>query len=160
MINEGQLTNHFMGSAETAPPPRELRRWLVNEYNSTSPNIPNMKAELKTKLIDDLRKSGFASEMEAIRLASEDGWDIISNYSYTDIQENKPRTVDFVGWKNCCYPPQYFFHNGLEFFLIVEVKKSEKPWIVFVESGIHEQNDNDPIVSGSNLPDQTLSLQS
>lgn len=113
-----------------------------------------MNTNLKRKLIDDLKKSGFASEMEAISLASTDVWDVIPSYSYTDIQEGKPRTVDFVGWKNCSYPPQYVFHNGLEFFLVCEVKKSERPWVVFVETGIHEQNDDDPIVSGRNFPSE------
>lgn len=60
-------------------------------------SIGTMNTDLKRKLINDLKKSGFASEMEAISLASKDGWDVTPNYSYTDIQEGKPRTVDFVG---------------------------------------------------------------
>jgi hypothetical protein len=112
-----------------------------------------MKQESKSEILNDLKKSGFASEISAIRKVKARGWDVIPNYAFTDPQDEKTRTVDFVGWKILSYPPDdRMMHNGAQIFLVGEVKKTERPWVVFCEEGEHEQNFDFPILSGYELP--------
>jgi hypothetical protein len=119
-----------------------------------------MKQETKSEIINDLKKSGFASEIAAIRKIKSGGWDVIPNYAYNDPQDEKTRTIDFLGWKILSHPPDDdLMRNGAQIFLVGEVKKTERPWIVFCEQGEHEQNHDFPILSGYELPKKITSFE-
>jgi hypothetical protein len=90
-----------------------------------------MKKELKRKIVKDLQKAGLGSEMKALKIFQEQGWKSELGRGYFDRDENKTREIDISAYhpdnlkvkgKVCVYN---FFH------ICAEVKKSEKPWIVF-----------------------------
>jgi len=98
-------------------------------FNCTMDNIP------REKIIKDLEKTGFGSEMRAIREFLSRKWDCTGNFSYFDKDAQISREGDLhasrlrskdLGVETAI----------LRFYIVGEVKKSEKPWVVFKESKI------------------------
>lgn len=89
-----------------------------------------MNPELKKKLIEDLKKTGFGSELRAISTLKKLRWDVEASAGYFDKDENKTREIDAIAQRN-----ESHYRNGKSFWvlchLVIEIKKSDKPWIVF-----------------------------
>jgi len=84
--------------------------------------------ELEKKILEDIQKTGFASELRVISKLLEEGWKTDHGETYEDKDENKSREIDIVAHKPAYHPQIAFRFN---FTLVIEVKKSEQPWIVF-----------------------------
>jgi len=95
-----------------------------------------MNAELHAKILQDLQKSGFASEMRAIRAFRDAGWQCSGAGTYFDLDEGITRTIDLKAYELA--RDREIGDGGFEFEyeLFVEVKKSERPWIVFRQAEI------------------------
>lgn len=99
-----------------------------------------MNEEFKTKIKKDLTKAGFYSEIQAIRSFTNQGWDCSGGYNYFDRDENKMREIDIYAGMirtdlidKLGYSPYIF---------VGEVKKTEKPWIVFKQTDFQFIMDN------------------
>lgn len=90
-----------------------------------------MNEELKNKIIADLEKSGFSSELQARRIFQDSGWSVNAGYGYLDKDENKSRETDILATslQSLKHDGKTFLHS--EFHICAEVKKTEKPWVVF-----------------------------
>ncbi len=92
-----------------------------------------MNPELEKKLIEDLEKSGFSSELRSIRTFLSCSWGCSGFANYFDQDEEKIRGVDLIAWKE----GDEVLANGVfvrvEYLIVGEVKKSQKPWILFKE---------------------------
>jgi hypothetical protein len=102
-----------------------------------------MNPDLHNKLLDDLKKSGFASELAVLSILKQDGWMSMGSTSYFDLDEKKIRAIDAHAFKvriNSAKTMQAF----LIYQLNVEVKKSERPWIVLRQDADFE-DDHDVI---------------
>jgi len=92
-----------------------------------------MNEELAEKLVQDLHKSGFYSEMRAIQACTGANWECRGNFTYFDKDARVTRECDFEAVK------QWFelAEDGASIHLIArllgQVKKSETPWIVFMD---------------------------
>lgn len=94
------------------------------------------KKSLEEKVIEDLEKTGFGSVMRAMKILISRDWNVSGSPSYFDLDENKTRESDLVAHytiyqykdetKEIC--AQTFFQ------VVAEVKKSEKPWVIFKEN--------------------------
>ncbi len=84
--------------------------------------------DLEKKILDDIQKTGFASELRVISALLEQGWNTDHGETYEDKDENKSREIDITASKPA-YDPQVAFR--FNFTLVIEVKRSEQPWIVF-----------------------------
>src|ERR1044071_8269404 len=90
-----------------------------------------MSEELIARLVQDLRKSGFYSEMRAIHACVAAKWECHGSFTYFDKDARATRECDFEAVK------QWFElgEDGASIQLIArllgQVKKSESPWIVF-----------------------------
>src|SRR5205085_5320739 len=89
-----------------------------------------MNPDLKKKVIADLEKSGFGSEMRALKLFLSHRWGCLSGSSFIDLDEQKPREYDLLAFQ--------LLNNKADaqqldcwFHIIAHVKKTEKPWVVF-----------------------------
>lgn len=95
-----------------------------------------MDIQLKNKIIEDIKATGFPTELVVANNLLSYAYDIEQNGTYLDYELNKSREIDIVArklfWykdKNCNF---YFAVN-----LIIEVKKSTKrPWVIFTNSNI------------------------
>lgn len=93
-----------------------------------------MDANLQKKLLQDLQKAGFATEMQTIRAIKNAGWESSGSGIYFDRDESITRTIDVKAFKA--------MHNSsvgaggihFEYHLFIEVKKAECPWVVFRQS--------------------------
>lgn len=90
-----------------------------------------MDTKLINKIKKDLEKSGLGSEMKALKVFNELGWKIESGTSYFDKDEGKSREIDISAY----FPSNLYLGEKVGvynfFFICAEVKKSDKPWIVF-----------------------------
>ncbi len=91
------------------------------------------KISLETKIIDDIRKTGFPSEIIAGDILEKDGREVFYNVYYLDLDENKGREIDIIAstpkFNNT--PSIYIEHT-----LVCSVKKTSKPWIVFTTNDV------------------------
>lgn len=90
-----------------------------------------MNDEFRTKVTDDLLKSGFASELLALKTFKDrQDWSPVSGAAFFDRVLNISRELDFTAHKHRFRrkSEEFLFHVTVS--LIAEVKKSEKPWAV------------------------------
>ena len=85
-----------------------------------------MEKDLKTKLLKDINKSGFIDELEIASILRKKGWNVDQNTNFVDIDSGKPREIDIIASTS-------IIEEGLKINLnlIIEVKKSNKPWIIY-----------------------------
>ena len=83
------------------------------------------------KIIKDLEKSGFSTELRARQIFIDSGWSVSAGYGYLDKDEDKSREIDIVATRvlGLKHGDKKYTHS--EFHVCGEVKKSEKPWVVF-----------------------------
>lgn len=103
-----------------------------------------MDDALRKKILTDLEKSGFGSEMQAVQRFVTRGWNCSPAYVYLDQDLQQGREIDLVAY--------HWMQENLSseecivsfYFVVAEVKKSNKPWIVFgqrIPDGHWERND-------------------
>ncbi len=115
---------------------------------------PELSDELRKRLVSDLQKSGFASEMQTLTRLSRLGWDAYGGYPYFDFEGHKTRSIDVQAYKHLSFPREDDLGGPIvEVNLSAEVKKSESPWIVFVDDAHGEHNESAwPLLDGHSLP--------
>lgn len=93
------------------------------------------KKSLEKEVIEDLKKSGFGSQMKATKIFLAKDWHTTGSQTYFDMDENKSREYDL----NSHHPLQKFKDGSEEilarsfFSIVVDVKKNNKPWVIFKE---------------------------
>ena len=92
-----------------------------------------MDEKFLKKIKEDLEKSGFGSELKVARIFENSGLFTLVGSSYFDKDEQKTRDIDLISAFNV-----NLLHDVTEEFVAftsllvsVEIKKSEKPWVVF-----------------------------
>ncbi len=89
------------------------------------------KEELKLKILANIQKSGFVSEMKVNSMLIKKGWAFtLSGETFTDKDLNKSREIDLMSFKQISNEDNSL---TISVQLIIEVKKSEKPWIIFCQ---------------------------
>jgi hypothetical protein len=82
------------------------------------------------KIIEELVKTGFPTEIVSASVMQERGWYVLLNPSYFDVDEGKSREFDIRAFKRKTED-----HLNKEYsvgiYLVTECKKSEKPWVFF-----------------------------
>ena len=94
------------------------------------PNQSKMD-EAKT-IMRNLEKAGFPLEVECTEILREDRWDVSNQVAFIDPDENKYRSVDLVA-------SRLIFRKeiiDLNVELVVECKKSDKPWLFYTSKDI------------------------
>lgn len=83
-----------------------------------------MSTEEERNILDDMEKTGFPLEVDVTNWLMEKGWSVFPQYTYFDEHTKKIRAIDVLA---------FYLRKGLRLTdsprLIVECKKSEKPWI-------------------------------
>lgn len=90
-----------------------------------------MVSNLKKRILDELKKSGFPIEIEAVRILENMGWEASNQLGYLDEDENKWRRVDLraVRAENIEESQVY---KRLVLHLYIECKHSDNPWVFYV----------------------------
>ena len=81
------------------------------------------------KIEQDIRLSGFPLEIEVSSVLQKDGWHVRNQVFYIDDEEGKTRTVDVIAHK--AFFEKIGDYDRLNMTLVIECKKSEKPWVFF-----------------------------
>jgi hypothetical protein len=90
-----------------------------------------MNEEMQKKIVADLEKAGFRAEMQAMRTLLSRKWHCAGSSSYMDKDDRKSREIDITAhhWMKKDIGQG---KNIISYFHVVaEVKKSERPWVVF-----------------------------
>jgi len=85
----------------------------------------------KEKIIGDIEKSGYPVEIKATSILESNGWNVLNQQVYLDTETRKWRPIDIVAFKNVKLP-DYSIYERLHVSLIIECKKSAKPWVFWV----------------------------
>jgi hypothetical protein len=92
--------------------------------------MKNENKNLQANILQELKKTGFPTEVVSAEIMQNLGWGVLHSPSYWDESEKISREFDLRAYKNWKYttPGGDFFIGA---YLIVECKKSEKPWVFF-----------------------------
>jgi len=85
--------------------------------------------DLEERIIKDMQKTGFPLEIAAGTLFSEKGWKVSHQVLFYDEDERKSRKIDFLAHRAVAKSFRSF--KGLLYDIVVECKKSDKPWIFY-----------------------------
>lgn len=90
-----------------------------------------MNKELANRIVADLKKSGFSTELSARKILIDAGWSVDAGCGYLDKDQNKSREIDIVATSvaNLRHGEKVYLYS--EFHICAEVKKSKSPWVVF-----------------------------
>jgi len=84
---------------------------------------------LKEKIINDIRKTGFISELQVGSILRKNNWSTNHSDHYEDKDLSKSREIDIIATK---VKNDFENHLHLEFSLVIDVKKMNKrPWVIF-----------------------------
>lgn len=89
-----------------------------------------MRNNLKKKILNELKESGFPIEIEAVRILENMGWKVSNQVGYLDIDENKWRRVDIRGVR-AENTEQSLGYKRLVLHLYIECKRSDNPWVFY-----------------------------
>jgi hypothetical protein len=85
---------------------------------------------LQSSILQEIKKTGFPTEVVCAGIMQKCGWGVSHSQSYWDEAEKTSREYDLRAYKDWKYtvPAGNYF---LDAYLIIECKKSEKPWVFF-----------------------------
>lgn len=85
----------------------------------------------KEKIIKDLEKTGFPLEIKVTSILETCGWVVHNQEGYLDPDDNKWRTIDIAARKWLDLPKSSAY-DRLHVSLVIECKKSVRPWVFYV----------------------------
>lgn len=88
-----------------------------------------MNDSLKNKITEDINKNGYLTELRIGEKFKKCGWDVKYNQAYLDSKTKKSREIDMITSYHGTSKGNEFAFVTIN--LIIESKKSEKPWVVF-----------------------------
>lgn len=95
------------------------------------------QSDLEERIRVELLKTGFPTEITVSSSLESIGWAVMHNPSYLDPQTGKSREFDIRAYKE--FPePEHRPSLRLGVYLLVECKKSEKPWVFFTTPCVNE----------------------
>ena len=106
--------------------------------------MPNNDSEVK-EIQADLKKSGFPLEIVVSSILAKKGWTVRNQAYYTDQTENKGRTVDIMSHK--AEFGTIGDYDRINLTLIIECKKSNKPWLFYTNKMNTEEKDLNTIAT-------------
>jgi hypothetical protein len=109
-----------------------------------------MNDDLRHKLAHDLKHSGFYSDLLAIRTCIARRWECHGSFTYFDKDEQTSRECDFEAVRRVTLAGA---EGAVEVVarLLGQVKKSERPWIVFKDEHPRGDEDSEAAVSSDIL---------
>ena len=95
-----------------------------------------MTEDLENKLVEDILRSGFGSEIRSLKIIKEAGWQATGISHYIDLDTGLSRESDIEAHTLVHLASDDDKKVLLQCFysLSIEVKKSNKPWIIFREN--------------------------
>lgn len=100
-----------------------------------------MDESLYKKLVEDLQKSSFGSEMRAIQTFIDCDWSCTAGSTYEDPVTREQREINISAVLLLNNRNDNGTQLGAWTFIVAEVKKSEKPWVVFRQAPHRSQID-------------------
>jgi hypothetical protein len=93
-------------------------------------------SELTNKLLEDIEKTGFPSELKVARAFLANGLQVGQNEHYIDYDDNKGREIDISGVQLAMSSVGEIRYAALE-LIYAEVKRSlSKPWVIFTSEAL------------------------
>ena len=86
--------------------------------------------EKEIEIMEDMKKRGYVLEADVVNLVMQKGWYCFPQCPYEDQESGKIRTIDMLASPNS----EYLLNDSPK--LLIECKKSSKPWVFFTPSNI------------------------
>jgi len=85
----------------------------------------------KRRIIEDIEKSGYPLEIKSTLILESMNWHVLNQEGYLDIETAKWRSIDILAHKNLDVPNSSIYER-LHVSLVIECKKSSKPWMFWI----------------------------
>ena len=85
----------------------------------------------KDRIIKEMEKSGYPLEIKATLILESNGWNVLNQEGYLDVETDMWRTINILATKYTNIPNSSVYERML-MILTVECKKSSKPWVFWV----------------------------
>ena len=95
--------------------------------------------KLENDILAELKKTGYPTEVVSSSILQQQGWGVTHNPSYRDDLEGSNREYDIRAYKSWKFFPGEEVSKSLDVFLLIECKKSEKPWVFFTTNESHSR---------------------
>ena len=91
--------------------------------------VNHMTLTMEEKLLKDIKKTGYHSELKAASILEKNGWFVIQNSYYLDREENKGREIDIIAVNSITTSSS---RKSVNLRVVIEVKRSVKnQWVIF-----------------------------
>lgn len=110
-----------------------------------------MSEQLEPKIIKDIQKTGFPTEIVSASIMRHRGWKVINNTSYWDENEGKSREFDILAYNDVILQNQ---NIAVRINLICECKKSEKPWVFFMTEEKYDSSKLSELIKSNEIKKQ------
>jgi len=98
-------------------------------------------SEIKTKIVDWIKKGGFPFEMKVAKSFIKAGFDVGQSVYYMDVESEKFRETDIIATKS-----KLINNVWVNIAFVIECKSTtEKPWVVLINDGLKYYHDELPI---------------
>lgn len=107
---------------------------------------------LETKILEELRKTGFPTEIISARVMEMYGWAVLHSLSYLDEAEGRSREFDIRAFQK--WPVHHggdAGHFDVNVYLITECKRSDKPWVFFTTPQTHDYDEEARLIKTRTL---------
>jgi hypothetical protein len=100
-----------------------------------------MADDLKTKIVEEIKKTGFPLELRTAEYLRANGYYVAHSVYFIDKDENKGREIDIRALRNVFFKRQRIEH-GVRHVLTIECKKSlSRPWVFFCSEPVSYDQD-------------------
>jgi hypothetical protein len=89
---------------------------------------------LEQNILDDIQKTGFPLELRVAHELLTRGYFVDHNLYYVDKDEHKGRDIEISARRNSQNPPRDKPPQWVRNRLLVECKKTMKPWVIFTST--------------------------
>lgn len=94
---------------------------------------------LEEKILEDLEKTGYPTEIVSAAVMQSRGWFVLHNPSYLDDTEERSREFDIRAYRTI-WKEMGDANYSFGIYLMAECKKSDKPWVFFTTPEDYRDN--------------------
>jgi hypothetical protein len=105
-------------------------------------------SNIEAKILEEITKTGFPLELRVADFLQRDGRYVANSLYYLDQDEGKGREIDLRALKNLFldfylekHPSEFDSPCSVRDCLLIECKKSNKPWVIFTSAGTPYDNE-------------------
>jgi len=104
--------------------------------------ISTSQKSFEERVNEAIKLTGLPTEIAATKILTENHWSVENEYPYVDVENGRVRTLDIrasmpIPKKSDSSPMRFHSPDALNCELYIECKKSDKPWVFYLDTMTH-----------------------